>query len=245
MVTLRPGDICYLPPDNIPGADPKTRPHVLVSQIDEDSEAATLAFCSGQPTEADAYGAPYFLAHGPPIDYRTGFKGATYVYCSRLVVADPESVVKWRSSSGDLRHELHEIRKCLRIATGIGSGAVERTGSAKASLRGRVIELTPAFAARADARYAVVTSNPAYSREQRYLNIVPLYDADDFYAGPDDVVVDDKRWTAEIGLQRAIVAVPLIQHVYYPEHVSRPTPAVMDGETLQAVDDKLVERFQC
>src|SRR5262249_26949703 len=95
-------------------------------------------------------------------------------------------------------------------------------------------------------RYAIVVANPTYARRQRYLNMIPLFDADEYEAASVDVVCDSRPWAAGLALPESIlVCVSAICSCYGldPNHLDAVLGRVIDDETMQSIDDALVRHF--
>ncbi len=235
-----PGEVHFLPPDDMPGGDNSTRRHVLVSACLESSEAAALAFGSTKATEA-GYGAAHVLLDPYATKYRqTGFDEPTYIYVSRLFSEDLDAL---GYPVGRVIQEMPAILQQASVALGIGTGTCD-SGSAAGSLRGRLVQFDPVLTRTIDTSFGVIVSEPRYSLQQRYQNVVPILDEARFNANPGDVIVERRDWLTHLGgMSKAIFAVGDVFAVWHPSRISRPLPGVIDEAAMNAIDDALRAHF--
>lgn len=240
---MEQGNLYILPAEEDPGGDPKDRAHLVVSLVDPLSDLITLAYCSTQSLEADL-GSPHVVIDPAGRTFAvTGLTEATYVYPSRLVT---EEILRLGSPIGRVLDEMPAVRRELRSALGIGLGTAHTPGTALGSLRGQVIQLGPVLGEQLATRYAAVVANPTYARRQRYLNIVPLFDADEYEAAGVDVTCDRGPWAYGLALPpRVLVCVSAICSCYGLDsnHLGAVLGKVVDDETMQSIDDALVSHF--
>jgi hypothetical protein len=239
-----PGEVWLLPPDDDEHGDPKWRRHVLLTACDQGrDDPAVFAYASTQSTEAGR-GAAYVLFDPASTRYgksgHAGFTAATYIYPARLVSVDPGDLRQFR---GRLIDEMAGLRLKLQEAMGLGAGTTLGPGAAAGSWRGRVIRLTPDYAARTGFDHGLVVTEPQYSNRQRYQIIVPLIL--DVEPEPGDVVVRDNAWLSDIedGLAFAVLAVPFVHSVFHPTRVWGDVGAVVDEATMTEIDDALRALF--
>ena len=231
---MEQGNLYILPAEEDTGGDPKDRAHLVVSLVDPLSDLITLAYCSTQRFEADL-GAPHVLIEpsGPTFAV-TGLREATFVYPSRLVT---EEILRLGRPIGRVLDEMPGVRRELRSALGIGTGTSHTPGPALGSLRGQLIQLGPTLAGQLATRYAIVVANPAYARKQRYLNIVPLFDADEYESASVDIVCDRRQWAAGLALpEHILVCISAICSCYGldPKHLDALLGRVVDDGTMQS-----------
>lgn len=239
-MTRYPGEVYYLPPEAAADGDPKHRPHVLLSTCNDSAEIATLAYCSTQATDA-AFGAAHVLVNPAATKYRlTGLREATYVYPSRLTNCGLEDL---GDLSGRIIDEMPDIRLKLVQALGIGTGSCIGAGPAAASLRGSVVSLQAAVAEEIGTPYALVVTEPGYSLERRFLNVIPVYDGAEFDSAPSDIVVEDAGWVEDVGFTQAIIATSMVQSVFLPEQVESVMVCALDDDGMAAVDAGLREHL--
>jgi hypothetical protein len=237
------GNLYILPAEEDPGGDPKDRAHLVVSLIDPLSDLITLAYCSTQGTEADLGSPNVLIDPAGPAFAVTGLREATYVYPSRRVT---EEILRLGQPIGRVLDEMPAVRRELRSALGIGLGTAHTPGTALGSLRGQLIQLGPILADQLATWYAIVVANPTYARKQRYLNIVPLFDADEYEPATVDTVCDRRAWAAGLALpENILVCISATCSCYGsdPNHLDAVLGRVVDDETMQSIDDALVRHF--
>jgi hypothetical protein len=173
----------------------------------------------------------------------TGLREATYVYPSRLVTED---ILRLGRPIGRVLDEMPAVRRELRSALGIGLGTAHTSGAALGSLRGQLIQLGPLLAEQLATRYAIVVANPIYARKQRYLNIVPLFDADEYEPASVDITCDRGPWADGLALPASVlVYVSAICSCYGSDrnHLDAVLGKVIDDESMHSIDDALVRHF--
>lgn len=240
----RGGDVYRVLPENLPTADTKPRRYVLLHDCAGDGGFATLAYSSTKDTEK-AEGAESRVVYGSWMGIKDcGFAHRTHVYTSRLLPVPRHCL---RESTGNTGKCWAEIRESLRRALGLGRGTAQ-TGDAKGSLRGCVVELSYPIAQTVYTHFAVILTEPVYSRKQRYQIVVPLYpDPGKFRDG--DLVIEGEAWLSALSRDgapptRLLVDPSLMLSVFYRSEVSRPLPAVVDAVTMAAIEDRLRKHFQ-
>lgn len=240
----RGGEVYRVLPEHVPTTDTKPRRYVLLHDCEGDGGFATLAYSSTKDTEK-AEGAESRVVYGPWMGIKDcGFTRRTHVYTSRLL---PVTRRYLREPTGYTGKCWPEIRESLRRALGLGKGTAQ-TGEAKGSLRGCVVELSYPIAQIVYTHFAVVLTEPAYSRKQRYQVVVPLYpDPGNFRDG--DLVIEGEAWLAALSRagappSRLLVDPSLMLSVFYRSDVSRPLPAVVDAVTMAAIEGRLRKHFQ-
>jgi hypothetical protein len=236
----KPGEVHYLPPDDMPGGDPQTRRHVVASTCAPPSESATLAFGSTKATEA-SFGATYYLLDPFASNYRqTGFDQPTYIYLSRLFSTDIDALGR---PHGQIVHELPTLLHLVGVALGVGTGTSDG-GRAAGSLRGRLVQFDPLLAQSLDTKFGLIVTEPRYSVRQRYQTVIPILDGDRFDAAANDVVAEQRDWIAALDNARAVIfAVPDVFTVWHRSRISRPLPNVVDAATINAIDEAFQRHF--
>ena len=233
-----PGEVFFLPPDELEGGDQKWRRHLLVTETGVD-DTCTVAYASTSALEAQ-YGAAYCLVDPAKTSYReTGFTDATYVYPSRLVSLPSADL---REAVGRLLEHMADVKARLVQALGLDTGTA-REGKARGSVRGQIAVLKPEAAGLLDTRHVIVVTEPAYSLKHRHQIVVPVYKADDFIPAPGDVEVAGVDWLGSIGIERAVLATGFVQSFFQPEHIAGVTGGIVDSETIAELDDALTDRF--
>lgn len=237
-----PGEVWFLPPDAAEGGDGKGRRHVLLTACEERSDDCTLAYAS--TSEAEAVFGAAFIRLDPSRTHRgrtgrMGFDRVTYVYPSRLVGAGADEM---RRRVGRLTDERAELRASLRKALGIGAGTA---ATAAVTCRGRVVRLAQSVRREIECSHALIVTEPFYSSQRRYQVVVPLLDTSEFESTDTDVVVEGKDWLSLVSGDSAPVAfaVDLIQTVFHPTEIEGETVAVVDGNTVAQVEQRLLQLF--
>jgi hypothetical protein len=253
--TTRPaGHIFYIPPEQRPADDPKTRPHFLVNRCDpvaDPSVMATLAHMSTKPTEHAEYGCPVHVITGAGT--RNGHTGS-FVIAARLLARNPDRLA---ASAMSAVQEARSVRRVVLEATGLGEGVANATSR---SVRGRLVRIHDP---RVGMRHGFVLTAHAYSASRRYQIIVPIFDG--IVRGPEGPeVVERTRWDVVPARQPWWSALPLEEPVLDtaglvslselwrkssdPRRWLRPQieliDAFIDDATLAAVEEKIAERLQ-
>jgi hypothetical protein len=250
------GHIFYLPPEERPTDDPKTRPHFLVNRCDVSADPtamATLAHMSSKLTEHTEYGAP---AHAI-VDRGMRPNSAhmeSFVIAARLLARDPDRL---RVSAMSAVQEVRSVRGVVLQAVGLGEGIADVTSR---SVRGRLARIHDA---RVGMHYGCVVTKHAYSASRRYQVIVPIFDGVEH--GPDgpellelvrwDVVPLRQPWWNALPLEQPVLDTAglislseLWRKSSDPRGWLKPQieiiDASIDAATLAAVEEKIAERLQ-
>lgn len=222
------------------GGDEKYRKQVLLTDCADHDPICTFAFASTSGFEA-AFLATYHLLDPYKTSYRgTGFDAATYVYASRLVAVCQEDV---GDKVGRLMDDMPAVRDRLRVALGIGTGTANGAGPAAGSYRGQVVELATHVVEETGIRFAVVITEPFYSRSRRYQTVIPTLDATEFAFGEDCIVVEGETWQNRIAIEKACLAVPLVHSYFQPTDFRGQTGVVVSEVTMAEIDRYLMLRF--
>ncbi len=223
--------------------DPKNRRYVLLHDCTGDGGFATLAYSSTKDTEKTE-GAEAQIVHGSWMGIKDcGFSRRTHVYTSRLL---PVTRRHLNECTGDTGKCWEKIRDSLNRALGLGKGTALR-GEAKGSMRGCVLELTYPIAQVVFTHFAVVLTEPVYSKKQRYQVVVPLY-ADPGKLQDGDLVIEGEPWFGALSRggstpSKLLVDPSLMLSVFQKTEVSRPLPAVVDPVSMAAIEDRLRKHF--
>jgi hypothetical protein len=244
MPNRYPGEVYFLPPDARSRGDPETRRHVLLTTCDDSSDVATCAFGSTSDTEA-SFGASHHEVNPAIGSYRgTGFSRVTYLYGSRLVSSTPSDFLKL---AGRLIDDMAPLRDAVKSGLGIGTGTARGAGPALNSRRGAVVELATAVRAETEIKYGIIVSEPHYSLEERYQNIVPVIDAADFIAGPEDweILKANAPWVNILDeAPDSVLAAPLwVFSVFQPTEIARVTKGVVGLRTINRLDEAFTRIF--
>lgn len=149
------------------------------------------------------------------------------------------------SHLGSLGKLIPEFKHTMGRALGIGSGSCLHPAAPTGSRRGRIVRLEDESAIDFRTRFAVVLTEHAYSREKHYDVLIPIYHADRLPASAHGRLVEDREWLRIFAQPspRGVVAVHLIQSVWYKTDIATETPYVMDDATLEAVEAELCTLF--
>jgi hypothetical protein len=239
---MQPGEIFVLPRDAYEGGDPKSRAHVAVSLPGSSQDITTLAFCSTEDTEA-RFGAPHVVLNPrAPTFGITGLSALTYVYPSRLV---NEEYLRLGTPIGRVVDEMPLLRDVLRVALGVGQGTATH-GHARGTLRMQVVLLGAALAEEVETRHALVVADPMYARRQRFVNIVPLYDAEDFEPADSDIILDRSEWGRRVTRSgNVLCSITAICSLFLPDRqlFESLLGLVVSEADANAVDSALERRF--
>jgi hypothetical protein len=243
-----PGKVYYLPPEEAEGPTKGDRPHLVLSVCDADAETATFAYCSTKATDA-ANGARHIVVDPFATSYRgTGLQHATYVYPGRLISYD---IMQLPEESGRIMDEMPMIRRELQTALGHGRGVTTNANVRGSNRRGRIIQYKSDLANLYGTEYALVVTEPEYSRAGYQQVTIPLLDAAEYDAHSGDVVIRAGNAVSHlfnriIGSRRpaeVIAAVPYIVTVFERHGIERFSSTVVDEETMSAIDVALAIHF--
>lgn len=241
-----PGEVYALRPGVAEPTDPKQRPHLLLSRVTHGVAHGTVAYCSTEPTEAE-----FYISHEVFDPRATTYKGAgfserTYIYVGRLRPVPAHKITQFQ---GRVIDEMPRIRSKLVEALGLGKGTARGSGIAAGSNRGRIAIFSEATADRYLTYYGIVVTHPGYSRQRRYLTVVPIF-LNVPRPRPGDLIVEDEDWLAALDAPRALVAAEEIFSPFWGTEPARqeivdlhPT-AVVDDETMAAIEKRLVDYFE-
>ena len=239
-----PGEVFFLPPDLRKDGDSTGRRHVLLVECDENSAMSTFAFASRQSTEA-RHGAQHVLVDPAATMYRrTGFDYPTYVYPSRIVGAHPKDLLE---SEGRILDEMPLIRAALAKALGFGTGTSDSRGEAVDSWRGRIVRLIPPLAEELGTLWAVIISEPTYSKTQRFQNVVPILPGPTFERAPLDVPLheDTTAWLGPLqpGLAESFLWIEGVFALFHASEIDAYTSACVDATTVRELENALALYF--
>ena len=236
-----PGDIFSLPPDDRDRPDPKLwRPHILASHLDVDPHVATIVYCSTKGDEARRrVAAPnVFIPKDSSTFKATGLTDATYAYPSRLLTC---KVSDLDEHMGILMDEMPALRQALRRAIGHGMGVQgDATSPARSSLRGMIVLFTESFKDTIGTPFGVIISEPAYSNERRFQNIIPIFEGNE-YRRLGGVAVEEP-WLAVAGWSKGLIVPRMVQSCLTQCDIKRALGVLNVGK-MREVDDILMERF--
>lgn len=239
-----PGEIYLLPPESdaeiLAGKGP--RPHLVLSHARPDQPVITLAYGTTKSKEAVA-GAPFIeIAKTSPLFDQSGLREATFFYTSRLVAAHPDDMDQRIGSIEPIFPEI--LNTMVPRGLGIGTGTCREGGPASGSHRGSVIELNRKGIDLLGFQYAVVVSDPLYSRRNFYWNVIPIINGDGAIEVPPELVVGGLHdWFYHLGVKKAHLLTPFVQGIHVGDYFSRPLIGV-DGETMRRIDRALGAHFR-
>jgi hypothetical protein len=242
-----PGEVFELPPGRAEPTDPKDRQYLLLNRVRTGVRQGTVAYCSTRATEA-RYRIEHILFDPAKTSYRgAGFTEPTFIYLGRLRPVPAHHLTQFR---GRLIDDMPAARQALVKALGLRTGTASGTGHARGSNRGRIVEISPSEAERKYTPYGIVVTHPAYSKQQRYMTVVPLF-LNVPRPQPLDIIIDDEPWLAELeGATRALAAA---EEVYSPfwggvpekqEVIGLHPRAVVDEATMTVIEDRLIDYFE-
>jgi hypothetical protein len=113
------------------------------------------------------------------------------------------------------------------------------------SRRGQIVRLEDESAIDFRTRFAVVLTERVYSREKHYDVLIPIYHANRLPASARGLPVEDREWLRIFSQpsSRGVVAVHLIQSVWYPTDIAAETQYVIDDATLEVIEAELCGLF--
>jgi len=232
------GELYLLPPEPDQEGDKDHRPHMVLSRVMTSSATVTLAYCSSQATEADLGAQAILVEPSAPAFAATGLNRPTYIYPSRLVVIEPEELTQY-PRIGKLEGTLLGALRGSALPRAIGylAGTCRDPGLAAGSLRGAVLQFSPTGRDRVGSGYAVVVTDPVFSRQHESLNVIPVLDADETTSQYPDLTFENRDWIAPLGgIKRALVFTRLVQAIRVKPDVSRLLPPHADAETMREID---------
>jgi hypothetical protein len=238
------GDFFLLPPEPDQEGDKDWRPHVVLSYVTEQSPTVILAYSSTQSTQADLGAQFILLEPGAEGFAGTGLDRPTYVYPSLLVVLEPQELITHPHIGSLSGNPLTALRNAVPRALGFSTGTCRDAGAATGSLRGAVLQFSPAGRDRVSAEYAVVVTDPVFSRQGESLNIIPIVDANKVESQPPDLVFEGRDWIEPLrGMTRVLVFTRLVQAVRVRPDISRMLPPHVDAAAMREIDFALRSLF--
>jgi hypothetical protein len=150
---------------------------------------------------------------------------------------------------GRLINEMPAVRASLVRSMGLRTGTADSPGPARGSNRGRIAIFSPPVADRIYTDYGVVVTHPAYSRQRRFLTVVPL-----FLNVPrpraHDILVEDEPWLTALGGTRALAAAEEVFSPFWGTDPARQDvvdlhpSAVVDEATMTVIEDRLIDYLE-
>ncbi|HYH82734.1 MAG TPA: hypothetical protein VEX86_23275 [Longimicrobium sp.] len=141
--------------------------------------------------------------------------------------------------TGSLGTALHDLRRALHRALGIGAGTPPH------SRRGRIVRLHRSFETVLRTRHAVLLTEDRYSLENRYQVIVPIIRGDGVREDESVVRVPRQPWFEIFSepTSTALLPAPVIQSVWHRDDIVDETGFVIDSATLDALEERLCLLF--
>jgi hypothetical protein len=219
----------------------KPRPFVLAA-TSRDPESATLVYGSTQRTEQHAGGASVEIAPVRSGLNSNGLHATTYFYPAALALTDAGTLP---SAAGFLGKSLPAFRAAVRAALGVGRESCRDPASPPGSRRGRIVVLTPPAARELGSAFALIVTEPEYSREKRYQIIVPILPGPRGQPEQYDVRVMKAEWFTVLQrpVESALFPVTLTLSIWHVQAIARETEYVVDDETLAEIDRRLCDYF--
>lgn len=232
-----PGEIFYLPPGPGEPGGKGHRPYVLLGAHQEEHDLATLAYCSTQPYDA-SFGAEHIRLD---MGQQTGFSRSTYIYTSRLIT---EALHDLPAPEGKLVEALPALKTSLLRALGVGTGPTRDRNTPGTNRRGRLVELTAKAEAEWQTRFALVVTQPEYSRFGYQQTVVPLM-AGEFETLSLDIPLSQPEWLGSLAdaFEVGLLAVPAVATLYVPDDLARFRGIVAPPEVMVDLDRALVAHF--
>jgi hypothetical protein len=147
--------------------------------------------------------------------------------------------------AGTVGTSLRELRAALRDALGIGTGSCLTPGAASGSLRGRIVRLEQRLARALRTPFAVILTQPHYSRVRNYQLILPLVADREKDAAPGVLRLPGREWLAVFvqPTPSALLPIPLVHSVWHARDIDHETTYVLDEMSLAEIDQRLCEFF--
>ena len=202
----------------------------------------TLVYGSSQKTE-ESSGAACIQVEPVRIGlYRNRLRARTYFYPGTLLPLEHQDLP---THAGFLGKSLEDLRAALRTALGIGRGSCLQPGAPVRSRRGRIVIVNRILARTNRTRFAVILTEPGYSREANYQIILPLFSAEGRQAGDNDLLLRAGEWARVFPTpaRRVLLPLPTIHSVWHAHAIVHETRHVLDEDSLDQIDRRLCEFF--
>lgn len=238
---FRPGHLFWVPAGATWLNRNKPRPFVLATPCPRGG-LGTLVYGSSQHTQAVA-GAS--VIHVAPVSsglHRNRLRAGTYFYPGTLI---PMEYRDLPPHVGYLGKSLDELRAALRTALGVGRGSCLRPEAPAGSRRGRIVVVNPILARVNRTPFAVILTEPGYSREAQYQVILPLFDFTGQEVGANDLLLPAGAWSRVFATRpdHAVLPLPTIHSVWHAHAIARETRHVLDEDSLDRIDRRLCDFF--
>lgn len=237
----RAGHVIWFPPGATWMNRDKPRPFVAAATPDV-PRTATLAYGSTQQSEEVSGARCVRVAPQRHGINRNGLREHTLFYPGILLREDYAFLP---APAGTLGKSMGPFRSALRAALGIGTGSCLTAGAPAGSRRGQIVELRRSLARDVRTRYAIVLTEPGYSRARHYDVILPLLVGDGRLASDTILRVAQREWFEVFGHRprSVLLPIPVVQSTWYEADIIGETPHVVDDETLTDIDVALRSFF--
>jgi hypothetical protein len=236
LEAFRPGHVFLMPAGATWLNRDKPRPYVLGTACTPD-QRGTLIYGSTRETEHAAFASHVQVMPRPSGVNANGLRERTLFYPGVLL---PTRYALLPPHTGSLGPALHDLRRALHRAVGIGAGTPPH------SRRGRIVRLHRSFETMLRTRHAVLLTEHRYSREDRYQVIVPIIRGDGVREDESVVRVSKQPWFEIFSepASTALLAAPVIQSVWHRDDIVGETGFVIDSESLDALEERLCRIFR-
>ena len=242
----KPGGLFWLPPyrDLLPGDDTQNgHPYVLLTEAFPGGQC-TLAY--GTTKGADIANHAHCAAVEPRTSgvNRNGLRETTY-FVPSIVTRQLSDRLPARDAV--LAKDMPAIRDALYWSLGISWGCTGQAGHPAGSWRGRIVRLTPEAARIAGTGFALVVTDPPYSKAKLYQVVVPIVDGTGRQASGPVVAVTGEPWISDLfpHASSALLIVPATVSVRHSgnKHIAAAHGATITAAHMGAVDASLCAFF--
>lgn len=241
LTEYRPGHVFWLPPGRTWMNLEKPRPFALATWCSP-GVRGTLVYGSTRETEKKSGAASIHVTPRHDGVNRNGLRAGTFFYPGALFRTSHEELP---GRAGTLGQSLPALRASLRHALGIGLGSCLSSAAPPGSRRGRIVELKPDFAMHVRTRFAVLLTEPRYSRVKHYHIVLPVFPRAAPTADERLLCITGRSWLAAFPhpALAALLPVRVTQSVWYTDDIAHETEYVVDDDTLAEIDRLLCDYF--
>lgn len=240
-VHFRPGHVFWMSRGATWLNRDKPRPFVLITNCSSGAPG-TLVYGSTQQTEARSGAACVHVEPRSGGVNRNGLRERTAFYPGILLRKFYEQLPP---HAGTVGVSLEALRSALRTALGIEAGSCLRAGAPAGSRRGRIVRLERRLARALRTRFAVILTEPHYSRAEHYQLILPLRPDDGSSITSRVLRLSSGEWTKVFppSTQSVLLPIPLVHSIWHRLAIDDETPYVLDEASLDQIDRRLCEFF--
>lgn len=241
LTQFRPGQVFWLAGGATWLNADKPRPFVLATTCGIGT-LGTLIYGSTRDTEARSGAACVHIDPRPGGVNRNGLAERTAFYPGILV---RDRCERLPAHAGTVGTSLRALRAALRDALGIGTGSCLTIGAPAGSLRGRIVRVSHRLARALRTPFAVVLTQPRYSRARNYQIILPLVTDRAEVTAPGVLRLPAGEWMAVFTKPSsfALLPIPLVHSVWHARDIEHETTYVLDETSLARIDERLSEFF--